>query len=45
MNQFVESLHRLYKIDKIDKQKLDALLASKKINTQEYEYVLSAKEV
>jgi len=45
MTQFVESLRRLYKMEKIDKKKLNALLASKKINTQEYEYVLSAKEV
>lgn len=45
MNQFVESLYRLYKVNKIDKKKLGALLASKKINKQEYDYIVSAKEV
>lgn len=43
MNQFVESLNRLYRIEKIDKDKLDALLASKKINQQEYDYIVSAQ--
>lgn len=45
MNTFIESLQRLYKTEKINKAKLDALLASGKINKQEYEYIISAKEV
>ena len=45
MNQFVESLFRLYKSGKIDNKKLDALLASKKINKQEYDYIISVKKV
>ena len=44
-NQFVESLWRLYKVDKINKNKLDELLSSKKINKQEYDYIISAKTV
>lgn len=43
MNQFIESLARLYKVDKIDNKKLDILLASKKITKQEYDYIVSAK--
>lgn len=45
MNQFVESLCRLYKAEKIEKNKLDILLSSKKINQQEYEYIISAKDM
>lgn len=45
MNQFVESLYRLYGFEKIDKSQLDKLLADKKINQQEYEYIISAKKV
>lgn len=45
MNQFIESLARLYQADKINKNKLDALLASQKINKQEYDYIISAKRV
>ena len=45
MNQFVESLTRLYQTDRIDNQKLDALLASKKITKQEYDYIISVKKV
>lgn len=45
MNQFVESLARLYKADKVDNKKLDELFASKKINKQEYEYIISVKKV
>lgn len=44
MSQFVESLYRLYRDNKITKTILDARLASKKINQQEYEYILSAKK-
>ena len=45
MSQFVESLYRLYKKNKINKEKLDALLSSNKIAQHEYEYIISAKEV
>lgn len=45
MNQFVESLARLYKADRIDDKKIDELLASKKINKQEYDYIISVKKV
>lgn len=45
MNQFIESLARLYQADKINNNKLDALLASQKINKQEYDYIISAKRV
>ena len=44
MNQFIESLIRLYKDNKIDKKKLNSLLSSKKINQQEYNYILKQKE-
>ena len=43
MNQFIESLCRLYKFDRIDANKLHELLTSKKINQQEYDYIISAK--
>lgn len=42
-NPFVESLYRLYKFNKIDDKKLDELLSLKKINKQEYDYIISAK--
>lgn len=45
MSQFVESLTRLFKDNKIDNKKIDDLLASKKINKQEYDYIISAKKV
>lgn len=45
MKQLIESLRRLYGVDKIDKNQLDKLLMSKKINQQEYDYIISAKEV
>ena len=45
MNQFVESLYRLYGLNKIDNKQLDKLLISKKINQQEYNYIISAKKV
>lgn len=41
MSQFVESLARLFKENKIDEQKLKELLGSKKINQQEYDYIIS----
>ena len=43
MNNFVESLRRLYNAEKVNKDKLDELLSSNKINEQEYEYIISAK--
>ena len=45
MSQFVESLYRLYRDEKINTVKLDELLSSKKINKQEYDYIISAKKV
>ena len=46
MNQFVESLSRLYKEKKISDKKLKELLISKKINQQKYDYIIAeAKEV
>lgn len=43
MSQFVESLYRLYRDKRINKEKLDALLASKKISQQEHDYVMTAE--
>lgn len=45
MNQFVMSLGRLYKDNQIDDKKLNELLANKKINKQEYDYIVSVKKV
>lgn len=45
MNQFVLSLGRLYKDNQIDDKKLNELLANKKINKQEYDYIVSVKKV
>ena len=42
MNQFVESLCRLYRANKIDNKKLGELLAVNKITKQEYDYIISA---
>lgn len=42
MNQFVESLCRLYRANKIEMKKLDELLAFNKITQQEYDYIVSA---
>lgn len=42
MNQFIESLARLYKDNKISKKTLDDLVANKKISKQEYEYILAS---
>lgn len=41
MNQFVESLYRLYRMEKINKNKLDELLSSNKISQQEYDYIVA----
>ena len=45
MNQFIESLARLYILDKITSDKLKALYDAGKINEQEYQYILDAKKV
>lgn len=44
MSQFVQSLCRLYSSNKIDKAQLEKLLESRKINKQEYDYIISAKK-
>lgn len=44
MNQFTESLARLYKDNKIEKKKLNNLLSSKKISQQEYNYIIKQKQ-
>lgn len=44
MSQFVESLTRLYLMNKIDENKVKELLLTKKINQQEYDYIISAKK-
>ena len=46
MNQFIESLCRLYDSNKIDNMQLDKLLSSQKITQEEYNYIISKdKEV
>jgi hypothetical protein len=45
MNQFVNSLYRLYFLDKVNKTHLDKLYMNKKITQQEYDYIISAKKV
>lgn len=45
MSQFIESLARLYRANRINEDKLKELLAIKKINQQEYNYIISVKEV
>lgn len=45
MSYFVESLYRLYRDNKIDSQKIYDFLVSKKIDKQEYDYIISAKNV
>lgn len=44
ITQFVESLSRLYKDNKINKKKLNNLLGSKKINQEEYNYIIKQKQ-
>jgi len=39
MSQFVESLKRLYKLNKITDEKLDELLKNNKITKEEVEYI------
>ncbi|MEE1445851.1 hypothetical protein [Faecalibacillus intestinalis] len=43
MTIFVQSLSRLYKIDKISLDKLNELLENKKITQEEYDYIISKK--
>lgn len=45
MNQFVESLARLYKDEKVSDNTLNRLLLEKKINQQEYTYIISAVQI
>ncbi len=45
MSLVVESLRRLYQMEKINKDKLDVLLTSNKITQAEYDYIISAKKV
>lgn len=42
MNQFVESLARLYNSGQVKKTVIDNLFASGKINRQEYDYIIIA---
>lgn len=44
MNQFVESIVRLYKDKKIEKKKLNNLLSNKKISQSDYNYILKQAE-
>lgn len=43
MNQFVESLRRLYMGGRVHEQKIAELLSANKINQQEYDYIISAQ--
>ena len=45
MIQFIESLARLYKDNKVSDNTLNKLLSYKKINKQEYKYIISVKKV
>lgn len=45
MNQFIESLARLYLANKINENKLKELLINQKINQQEYDYIAAKKVV
>ena len=44
MTQFVESLARLYKDNKISKNNIDTFLSTKKITQTEYKYIISTRE-
>lgn len=39
MNQFVESLKRLYSLGKINQEKLNSLLKENKLTQEEYNYI------
>ena len=43
MNQFVESLYRLYRANKISKQQLELLLVKNKITQQDYNYIVAVE--
>lgn len=43
MNQFIESICRLYKDDRISKEKLIQLYESEKITREELNYILEIK--
>lgn len=43
MNQFVESMRRLYKDEKVSEQKIVELFESKKITEEEKLYILNVK--
>ena len=45
MTQFVDSLYRLYKAKRINKDKIDEFLSYKKITQQEYDYIISAGQI
>lgn len=45
MTLFVESLYRLYKNKQVKKEKIDEFLSSKKITQQEYDYIISARQI
>lgn len=45
MNQFVESLKRLYKDGKVTEEKIVELYVSGKINEEEKLYILDVKQV
>jgi len=40
MNEFVESLKRLYNAEKVSQLKIDELLKAKKITVEEHLYIL-----
>ena len=45
MSQFAESLARLYAHNRVGEGKLKELLNAKKINQQEYDYIISVQKV
>jgi hypothetical protein len=46
MNQFIESMRRLYSARKVNDAQLEKMLTSKKITKEEYNYIISKdKEV
>lgn len=45
MSTFIESLRRLYQMEKINKEKLDDFLTSKKITKEEYDYIICIEKV
>lgn len=43
MNQFVESMKRLYESNKVSKEKINELFTNGKIDLQEKNYILNVK--